>query len=211
MSVYIAMERVSKKIKHKEVLNDINLSLEKGKIYGITGHNGSGKTMLLRLILGFIKPTSGKVVFQEKQPVTFGAIIENPGFILEHSGYKNLKLLASIQNIIGDKEITESMLAVGLDPENKKSVKTYSLGMRQKLAIAQAIMESPDVLVLDEPTNGLDKNSVVEIRNLLKDIHKKNGTTIIMTSHNQEDISALCEEVIEMENGFLRNTKSAVN
>jgi ABC-2 type transport system ATP-binding protein len=200
-NVLIDITNVSKEIKKRQVLKDITLKIEEGKVYGVTGHNGSGKTMLFRLLLGLIKPTSGNISFNKE--LRFGAIIENPGFLLDKTGMKNLELLASIRNQISKERMKESMLLVGLDPDNKDNVKAYSLGMRQKLAIAQAIMEDPDVLVLDEPTNGLDKKSTLKIRELLKKINKEKRTTIIMTSHDAQDIDSLCKEVIELENGAI--------
>jgi ABC-2 type transport system ATP-binding protein len=198
----VEINNVSKEIKSREVLKDISLDLYEGKIYGVVGHNGSGKTMLLRLILGLIhsKPT----VQYHKDNLSFGAIIENPGFILGLSGLQNLKLLASIKKKINEQKIKETLKMVGLDPVNKKPVKTYSLGMKQKLALAQAIMEEPDVLVLDEPTNGLDSGSVANIRKLILS-QKKNGRTIVLTSHNPQDIEELCDEYIELENGKIVN------
>ncbi|MFE5430747.1 ABC transporter ATP-binding protein [Peribacillus simplex] len=210
-SLLLEINNVTKVINKKTVLKDINLSLIEGKAYGFVGHNGSGKTMLLRLILGLIH-SKPEVKFHKKD-ISFGAIIENPGFILGLSGFQNLKLLAGIRRKINDDRIIETLKMVGLDPKNKKTVKTYSLGMKQKLAIAQAIMEEPDVLVLDEPTNGLDADSVLKIRELIIN-QSKMGKTIILTSHNSQDIEILCDEYFELENGEIvgksTNNKSKV-
>lgn len=207
--ILLEINNVTKVIKSKTVLKNINLTLNEGKIYGFIGHNGSGKTMLLRLILGLIK--SSPEVNYNKKNITFGAIIENPGFILGLSGLQNLKLLAAIRKKISEKDITRTLEMVGLDPNNKKPVRTYSLGMKQKLGLAQAIMENPDVLVLDEPTNGLDTESVDKIRNLIIEQNKL-GKTVILTSHNTDDIDLLCDEYFKLENGMIianyKNNKS---
>lgn len=196
---YIRMTGVSKRIKDRYVLSNINLSFEKGKIYGIVGINGSGKTMLLRAIAGLLHLTEGTVEYADGTP-TMGVIIENPGFLMNYSGYENLKILARIRNVIGDIEIRKALTLVGLDPGDKNKVKTYSLGMKQKLAIAQAIMEEPDVLILDEPFRGLDAESVKNIRSVLKDYNQRGGT-IFLTSHNSEDIKTLCDYVYQMQEG----------
>lgn len=200
----ITIKNVSKTIKGRRVLQDINLSIEKGRTYGVVGHNGSGKTMLFRLILGLIKPTEGTITVDAQ--VSFGATIENPSFLGEYSGFQNLKLLANINQKITNEQICQTIAEVGLDPDSKEKVKSYSLGMKQKLALAQALMEKPSVLVLDEPTNGLDNDSVLQIRRLLKEEHKK-GTTIIFTSHNVEDVKELAQEVLEMNDGVLTHSR----
>ena len=197
----------TKKLSKNLVLGNINLSLSGGKIYGFVGKNGSGKTMLMRAICGLILPTSGFVKINNKIigkdisfPDSVGALIENPGFISEYSGFQNLKILAQIQKKIDDKKIVDTMRMVGLDPNEKKSFRKYSLGMKQKLGIAAAMMEDPQILVLDEPFNGLDKKGVTEMRSLLLQM-KDEGKTIIMASHSSEDIDILCDEVYEMEAG----------
>ena len=197
----------TKKLSKNLVLENINLSLSGGKIYGFVGKNGSGKTMLMRAICGLILPTSGFVKINNKIigkdisfPDSVGALIENPGFISEYSGFQNLKILAQIQKKIDDKKIVDTMRMVGLDPNEKKSFRKYSLGMKQKLGIAAAMMEDPQILVLDEPFNGLDKKGVTEMRSLLLQM-KDEGKTIIMASHSSEDIDILCDEVYEMEAG----------
>ncbi|MBR0132815.1 MAG: ABC transporter ATP-binding protein [Lachnospiraceae bacterium] len=189
------------------ILDDINVHFEKGKISGLVGRNGSGKTMLMKCICGFIRPDKGEVRVDGKHigkdcdfPESLGLIIETPGFIPAYSGYKNLKILAGINSKIGRDEIREAMRKVGLDPDMKKSVRKYSLGMRQRLGIAQAIMENPKLLVLDEPFNGLDVEGLEEMRTFFLE-YKKNGGTILMASHSKEDIGILCDMVYTMEHG----------
>ncbi|MCZ0703554.1 ABC-2 type transport system ATP-binding protein [Natronobacillus azotifigens] len=204
----IEVEQAVKKFKEVTALNQVNVRFEKGKIHGIIGRNGSGKTVLFKAICGFMKLDSGTILINSK-PVKLaaaqdiGIIIEEPGFIDSMNGFKNLKLLASIKRSITDKEIIEAIKEVGLDPNNRKHVGKYSLGMRHRLAIAQAIMEKPELLILDEPMNGLDKYGVVEIRALLKRLNEQ-GITIILSSHYAEDIEALCDTVCEMDNGNLQ-------
>ena len=193
------------------ILNDVTVSLEAGKIHGLIGRNGSGKTMLMKCICGFIRPTRGVVVVDGKRvgkdvdfPKNMGIIIETPGFIPYYSGYKNLKLLAGLRNKIGKEEIIQAMERTGLDPKLKRHVKKYSLGMRQRLGLAQAIMEDPDILILDEPMNGLDKDGVEDMRRYLIDLREQ-GKTILIASHSSEDISVLCDSVYEMEKGILQH------
>lgn len=209
MGEVIRVENVTKKFGDVTALERINISFEAGKIYGIIGRNGSGKTVLFKTMIGYLKPTGGRVVVGEKEigkDIDFadnmGIIIENPGFLSRYNGYKNLEYLAAIRKIIGKKQIRESMERVGLDPDSKKKVGKYSLGMRQRLGIAQAIMENPDILILDEPMNGLDNQGVDDVRNILLKL-KEEGKTIILASHNKEDIEILCDEVHEMEHGKL--------
>ncbi len=182
-------------------------------LHGLIGRNGSGKTMLMKCICGFIKPTSGEIIVDGKQvgkdvdfPKDMGIIIETPGFIPYYSGYKNLKLLAGLNNKIGKDEIKSSMKQVGLDPELKRHVRKYSLGMRQRLGLAQAIMENPKILILDEPFNGLDKDGVKEMREYLLS-YKEQGKTILICSHSAEDISVLCDTVHEMDKGVISEIK----
>lgn len=206
----IIIKNLSKQFKDQVILQDINLEFSKGHIYGIIGRNGSGKTVLLKCICGFLKPTVGSIVINNRIigkdidfPEKLGFIIETPGFLNNYSGFKNLKYLASIHNDIKDNEIKETMALVGLDAEDKKHVGKYSLGMRQRLGIAQAIMEQPDILILDEPMNGLDKNGVQEMRSLFLQM-KGEGKLILLTSHNREDIDILCDKVYEMDTGKLQ-------
>ena len=205
----IDVKSVNLTIGKTQILKDINVSFEQGKIHGLIGRNGSGKTMLMKCICGFIKPTSGEITVDGKRvgkdvdfPKNMGIIIETPGFIPYYSGYKNLKLLAGLNNRIGKKEIMQSMEQVGLDPKLKRHVRKYSLGMRQRLGLAQAIMENPDLLILDEPFNGLDKDGVKDMREFLLS-YKEQGKTILICSHSAEDIEVLCETVHEMDKGVI--------
>ena len=193
----------------RQILNNVSLTLKEGNIYGLVGNNGSGKTMLMKMILGFVSPSSGSIKIEGKvlgkdisMPDRIGAIIENPGFLPEYSGFKNLKFLAMIHHKISNEEIRNAMRIVGLDPDSKKHVGKYSLGMRQKLGIAQAIMEKPKILILDEPMNGLDNESVAVVRKILKE-QAENGATIILASHNREDIDVLCDKVYTMDHGVI--------
>ena len=211
MSDIIEISHVTKKYGAATVLNDVNISFEKGKIHGLIGRNGSGKTMLMKCICGFVPVTQGSVTVNGKKigkdidvPENIGAIIETPGFLNNYSGYNNLKFLAGINKKIGREQICEAISFVGLDPDSKKHVGRYSLGMRQRLGLAQAIMENPDILLLDEPMNGLDKHGVADIRELLMEL-KKQGKLILLASHNPADIELLCDEVYEMELGNIRN------
>lgn len=211
MKDIIEVRGLSLTIDKTAILNDVTVSLEAGKIHGLIGRNGSGKTMLMKCICGFIRPTRGVVVVDGKRvgkdvdfPKNMGIIIETPGFIPYYSGYKNLKLLAGLRNKIGKEEIIQAMERTGLDPKLKRHVKKYSLGMRQRLGLAQAIMEDPDILILDEPMNGLDKDGVEDMRRYLIDLREQ-GKTILIASHSSEDISVLCDAVYEMEKGVLAN------
>lgn len=211
MKDIIEVRGLSLTIGKTAILNDVTVSLEVGKIHGLIGRNGSGKTMLMKCICGFIRPTRGVVVVDGKRvgkdvdfPKNMGIIIETPGFIPYYSGYKNLKLLAGLRNKIGKEEIIQAMERTGLDPKLKRHVKKYSLGMRQRLGLAQAIMEDPDILILDEPMNGLDKDGVEDMRRYLIDLREQ-GKTILIASHSSEDISVLCDAVYEMEKGVLAN------
>ncbi len=209
MAEIIEIENLTKKFGDVTALENVNLSIERGKIYGIVGRNGSGKTVLFKLIMGYLKPTTGRVVVSGKEigkdtdfAENVGIIIENPGFLKGYTGFKNLAYLASIRNVIGKEEIRKSMKKVGLDPDSHKKVGKYSLGMKQRLGIAQAIMENPEILILDEPMNSLDNQGVDEVRGILRGLRDK-GKTIILASHNKEDIEILCDEVYEMDHGRL--------
>ncbi len=200
----IEVKNVYKSFGKERVLKNISLSIPSGSIYGVVGNNGSGKTVLMKCICGFMKCDKGTILVNGKQigkeidfPDHLGVIIETPGFIPNLSGYKNLKILASLKGRIGKKEIREALRKVGLDPDMKKPVTKYSLGMRQRLGIAQAIMENPKVLVLDEPFNGLDRYGVVEMRMLLKEL-KAEGKAILLASHNVQDIEELCDHVQDL-------------
>ncbi len=200
----IEVKHVYKSFGKERVLIDVNFLIPPGSIYGVVGNNGSGKTVLMKCICGFMKCDRGKIVVNGRQvgkevdfPDRLGVIIETPGFIPNLTGYKNLKILAALKGRIGKAEIRETLQKVGLDPDMKKPVSKYSLGMRQRLGIAQAIMEDPKVLVLDEPFNGLDRYGVVEIRALLKDL-KADGKSILLASHNAQDIEELCDHVKDL-------------
>lgn len=207
---FIQVNDIVLRFKKDILLDHVSYQCEHGKIHGIVGRNGSGKTLLMKCICGFIRPNEGHIYVRDKEigkdidftPDT-GIIIETPGFIPYYSGYRNLKVLAAINNRISRKDIENAMYQVGLDPTMKKRVATYSLGMRQRLGIAQAIMEDPSLIILDEPFNGLDKHGVAEIRELLLDL-KAAGKTILLASHNDEDIRILCDHVYEMDGGILR-------
>lgn len=207
MAVSIELEHVSKKFGETEILQDISLSMKEGKIYGFVGYNGSGKTVLLKCICGLLIPEKGKVIVHGRTLGTelikdAGFIIENPAFLSGKTGRQNLELLYMLNHKLDKKHISKILEKVGLDANSPKKVKEYSLGMRQRLAIAQALMEDPSILILDEPMNGLDKKGLAEVREMLLEL-KKEGKTILLASHNKEDIEILCDEVYEVEEGRL--------
>lgn len=206
----VKLTNISKSFNEIPLFTNINLSIEKGRTYGIRGYNGSGKSVLLKLICGFIKPDSGDVYidkqYKDKKddfPEKFGIIIDRPGYIANKTGFENLKTLASIRDTITDHDIYKAMEIVGLNPHIKQKMKNYSLGMKQKIAIAQAFMENQEVLILDEPFNALDFDSIQSMRQLLLKF-KKEGKTIIITSHNQEDLDILCDEQFQINNSTLQ-------
>lgn len=203
----IEVNNVSLILNKYTILDDVSVKAGKGEAVGLIGGNGSGKTMLMKCICGFNTMFTGEITVKGKRigkDVEFapdtGFIIETPGFIPYMTGYENLKVLAGIKKIIGKKEIMEYMKFVGLDPDNKKSVKKYSLGMRQRLGLAQALMENPDVLILDEPFNGLDKGMAERMRDVLVD-EKRKGKTILLASHNEHDIDYICDRIYEIDGG----------
>lgn len=205
----ISVENVSLIIRKAHILCNVSAQFEEGNIHGIVGRNGSGKTMLMKCICGFIRPTSGHIVVEGKQvgkdvdfPANLGLLIETPGFVPYYSGLKNLTLLATINRYVSKDRLNACMDQLGLSEAKHKRVSKYSMGMRQRLGIAQAIMEKPRLLILDEPLNGLDEQGVKEIRELLIDL-KKQGTTILLSSHNSEDIHLLCDNVYKMASGIL--------
>ncbi|HZK45778.1 MAG TPA: ATP-binding cassette domain-containing protein [Clostridia bacterium] len=209
MGIAIKVENVSKDFAQERVLRSVTREFESGLIHGIVGNNGSGKTVLMKCICGFLVPTEGKITVNGQIvgkdvdfPGNMGLIIETPGFLPNVSGVKNLEILASLNKKIGLSEIAEAIRTVGLDPKLNKPVGKYSLGMRQRLGIAQAIMEDPKLLILDEPLNGLDKHGVAEMRALIKSLKAK-GKTILLASHNQADIDELCDTVCEMDAGVM--------
>lgn len=203
--VYIEIKELTKNFGEMKALDQVSLSLEQGKIHGIIGRNGSGKTVMLKILCGFMKPSSGEVLINGQKVVPgkrqdMGIIIEVPGFIDHKSGIKNLEYLYGLNHKTDKEKLKGIMKLVGLDPDNKKSVGKYSLGMRQRLAIAQAIMEDPPLLLLDEPMNGLDNEGVAEIREVLKTLREE-GKTILLASHSREDIAVLCDTVTELDHG----------
>lgn len=206
----ITVKNVTMKFKGQVVLNDISIDFEMGKIYGIIGRNGSGKTVLLKCICGLLLPTSGTVTVNDKIigkdvdfPENTGFIIENPAFLQNYSALKNLKYLASIKGKIDEQTIRTFIKLVGLNPDDKKAVGKYSLGMRQRLGIAQALMENPDIIILDEPMNALDNVGVDEIRQVILKMRDR-GKLIIIASHIREDIELLCDNVYEMNAGQIK-------
>jgi ABC-2 type transport system ATP-binding protein len=214
MDIAVSVQHVYKDFKGDAVLTDVTHDFEAGKIHGIIGNNGSGKTVLFKCICGFMFPAKGQILVHGEEvgkrrdfPDDMGIIIESPGFLLQYSGIKNLEILASLKAKIKTNEITETIRRVGLDPTTKKPVGKYSLGMRQRLGIAQAIMENPKLLILDEPMNGLDKKGTAEMRLLFKALRTE-GRTIILASHNAADIDDLCDTVCEMDAGILTVVKN---
>ena len=209
----ISVDKLTKKFGSTVVLKEISISFESGKIHGIIGRNGSGKTVFMKCICGLTPMTGGNVIVNGKKIgvdceiiPNAGVIIETPGFLNNLSGYSNLKNLSSLTGKIGKAEICSAISRVGLNPNDKKHVGKYSLGMRQRLGLAQAIMENPDILILDEPMNGLDKDGVADMRKYLLDL-KKQGKTILIASHSAEDIDVLCDTVYEMDKGKLEKIR----
>lgn len=209
MNVAVSVQNVSRDFGQERVLHNVSRDFEAGKIHGIVGNNGSGKTVLMKCICGFLIPTEGRIIVNGKHigvdvdfPQDLGLIIETPGFLPNLSGLKNLEILASLNRKIGLSEVAGAIRRVGLDPLMKKPVSKYSLGMRQRLGIAQAIMENPILLILDEPLNGLDKHGVKEMRSLIRSLRDE-GKTILLASHNQGDIDELCDTVCEMDAGIM--------
>ena len=209
----ISVQSVSKTFGDTQVLREVSREFEAGRVHGIVGNNGSGKTVLMKCICGFLPPTRGHILVRGKQvgrdmdfPDDTGIIIETPGFLPNLTGIKNLELLASLRRRVDREGIRRTIERVGLDPDSKKPVGKYSLGMRQRLGIAQAIMENPSLLILDEPFNGLDKNGVAHMREVIKGLREQ-GKTIILASHNQMDIDELCDTVCEMDAGVMTMVK----
>lgn len=205
----IVIEKVSKSFGEEQVLKSVTHTFSRGRIHGIVGNNGSGKTVLMKCICGFLHPDAGQILVGGVQigkdrdfPADIGIIIETPGFLPHLSGFQNLKLLATLKRRANDHTIRAVLAQVGLDPSMKKPVGKYSLGMRQRLGLAQALMEDPELLILDEPLNGLDKHGAAHIRQVIKDLGR-DGKTIILASHNQQDIDELCDTVCEMDAGIL--------
>ncbi|HHG7913065.1 TPA: ABC transporter ATP-binding protein [Streptococcus pneumoniae] len=206
MNEIITLKNIELKLKKTCVFQNLNFSCKQGEIIGITGANGSGKSVLFKLIAGLYSPSYGEVLIngenivpERKIPANLGALIEEPGFINYYSGFKNLQYLASIRGVVGNQEINDTLKIVGLYKQKDQKVKTYSLGMRKKLGIAQAIMENPSILLLDEPMNALDKSSVENMRTLFRKLSSEKGTTILIASHSEEDIRILCDKVYAIE------------
>ena len=209
MGAYMELRNISKQFSGQMVLDGISLTIEKGTTIGLVGENGSGKSVLFKILCGFVKPDQGQVYVQGKQlggkedfPENMGVFINSPGFIGIYNGYKNLEFLANIRGAIGETEIKESMQKVGLDPSNKTKVDNYSLGMKQKLGLAQAIMENQEILVLDEPFNALDFKTYNDIKEIIR-ILQAEGKTILLTSHNYDDVEQLCNTVFIIHEGKL--------
>lgn len=205
----VILDNITKTFKNQVVLNSVSLHFEQGKIHGIIGYNGSGKTVLFKIICGLLRPSSGTVTVNGKvlgKDVDFapdtGILIEVPSFISYESGFRNLKDLAAIRKTIDTEQVKAAIRRVGLNPDDKKRVGKYSLGMRQRLGIAQAIMENPSLIILDEPMNGLDKDGVRDVRELLMQLRAE-GKTILLASHAAEDVELLCDTVHEVESGKL--------
>lgn len=210
MSSYIEVRNVSKSFGHRPILQDVSLSVDRGQTVGLVGANGSGKSVLFKILCGFEKPDEGSVsvggMLLGKNgrdfPANLGVFINSPGFIGIYSGIQNLKFLADIRGKIGEKEIREAMSKVGLDPDNKTKVDHYSLGMKQKLGLAQAIMEGQDILVLDEPFNSLDYKTYEDVKSIIRML-KAEGKTLFLTSHHYQDIEQLCDQAYSIEDGRL--------
>ena len=209
MEPIISLKQVSKSFSGRRVLSGISLNVEKGSTVGIVGTNGSGKSVLFNIICGFLTPDSGQVYVRGQAlgkgrdfPENVGVLINSPGFIGLNTGLQNLRYLAGIRGVAGDKEIRSAMQKVGLDPEDKTKVEHYSLGMKQKLGIAQAIMENQDILILDEPFNALDYKTCNDIKEIIR-ILQAEGRTILMTSHNYDDLETLCTHIYAIDEGKL--------
>lgn len=206
MGSFIKVQNVSKQFGKKVILHDVSFTVARGETIGVVGANGSGKSVLFKILCGFEKPDSGKVYVRGKQlgkggrdfPENIGVFINSPGFVGIYSGFQNLKFLADIRGKIGNKEIRNAMEKVGLDPENKTKVDNYSLGMKQKLGLAQAIMEEQDILVLDEPFNALDIKTYEDVKAIIRMLTAE-GKTIFLTSHHYKDIEQLCSQIYMIE------------
>ena len=209
----ILLENVCVNLSRRAILKDVSARFDDGHIHGIIGNNGSGKSVMFKTICGFIRPARGRVTLggvdyaaMHKFPPHMGLLIESPGMLPECSGYENLMRLASIRGLITRKDVCNAISTVGLDPSDRRTVSKYSLGMKQRLGIAQAIMENPDILLLDEPMNGLDNAGVREMRELFKSLRAQ-GKTILLASHNPLDIEELCDTVCEMDGGVLSRVR----
>ncbi len=209
----LELQNIVQKIRKKTVLNDISIQFDSRYIYGLQGKNGCGKTMLMRVISGLIFPASGKVLIDGKElhkdisiPESIGVLIESPSFLNEFTGIQNLKLIASLKNKITEAEIREALTQVGLDPDDKRTYRKYSLGMKQRLGIACAIMEKPKIVLLDEPINAIDANGVELIHTLLENL-KQSGSLVILACHDKEELYSLSDVIVEMEEGKICQIK----
>ena len=209
----IEVRNVSKSFKNVEVLHNVSMSFESGNIYSLIGTNGSGKSVFLKILCGFYEPTNGEIlqdginfIKNKSFPKNTRCLIEKPQFLPELSGFQNLQLLASIQNIITDQEILNTLELVHLDKEHNKKYSDYSLGMKQKLGIAQVLMEDPELIILDEPFNGIEKQTAIELRYELRNLANKNKI-IVIASHIEEDIKKLSDQVFEFDNGSVTRIK----
>ena len=216
MSTRMQLINVHKDIKKKRIINTVNLTLHSGQIYGFKGVNGSGKTMLMRLMAGLIRPTSGEIIINGEKlgkdigfPESMGILIENPAFLEQYSGFQNLKMLASIKGLIDHDRIRETIHMVGLDPDDKKKYRKYSLGMKQRLGIAAVIMEKPDIILLDEPTNALDSDGIEMVKQILQK-EKKREALIVISCHDFEILKELSDEIYLIENGTISYHSSRV-
>ena len=205
----IKISHVSKIIKNNPVIKDISMELQSGAVYGFKGINGSGKTMLMRLISGLIRPSQGEISMNGKIlgkdisfPNSIGVFLENPAFLDAYSGFNNLKLLASIKSVASDDDIRNTLLRVGLDPDSNKKYKKYSLGMKQRLGIAAAIMEKPEIVILDEPTNSLDEDGVNLVKHIVRN-EKERGALVVVSCHDEEILKGMSDEVFLLEQGRL--------
>lgn len=205
----IKISHVSKTIKNNPVIKDISMELQSGAVYGFKGINGSGKTMLMRLISGLIRPSQGEISMNGKIlgkdisfPNSIGVFLENPAFLDAYSGFNNLKLLASIKSVASDDDIRNTLLRVGLDPDSNKKYKKYSLGMKQRLGIAAAIMEKPEIVILDEPTNSLDEDGVDLVKHIVRN-EKERGALVVVSCHDEEILKVMSDEVFLLEQGRL--------
>lgn len=212
----IEINNVSKSFKKIEILKNLNLTFESGKIYGLIGRNGSGKSVFLKMVCGFYEPTTGEILFdgvnviKEKGfPPSTRALIEKPNFIPDLTGYENLKLIASIQDTIDESEITETLKKVNLYSDKDKKFSQYSLGMKQKLGIAQVLMENPKIMILDEPFNGVEEKTANELRKILEEERKKDKI-IILASHIKEDIENLANEIYLFDDGNINLINKSV-
>ena len=209
----IAVKNLTKSFKGIKILNNVNITFKSKKIIALVGRNGSGKSVLLKLLCGLYLPTEGEILFDninynlnDEYPPNTRALIEKPTFMDELTGFENLKLLAKIQNLISDKEINEALKIVNLYDDKDKKFKHYSLGMKQKLGIAQVIMENPDVMIYDEPFNGIEKRTAEKLRKYLKE-KKEEGKLIIIATHIKEDVEELADLVYEVDDGNVKKQK----